>query len=91
MEWIINSYDRRTDRDGQNRFTTEADFIMAAKDLLFDVWRGFEVRNPTRWDPGQRRGRTEGASRRQTSCAVGLARRHTENPLETLPAKARKY
>jgi hypothetical protein len=42
MEWIINSYDRRTDRDGQNRFTTEADFIMAAKDLLFDVWRGFE-------------------------------------------------
>jgi hypothetical protein len=26
MEWIINSYDRRTDRDGQNRFTTEAAF-----------------------------------------------------------------
>ena len=23
MEWVIESYDRRTDRDGENRFTTE--------------------------------------------------------------------
>jgi hypothetical protein len=26
MEWIIESYDRRTDRDGENRFTTEVAF-----------------------------------------------------------------
>jgi hypothetical protein len=41
MEWVLNSYDRRTDRDGQNRFTTEAAFIAAGQDLLRDVWRGF--------------------------------------------------
>jgi hypothetical protein len=41
MEWVINSYDRRTDRDGQNRFTTEAAFIAAGQDLLRDMWRGF--------------------------------------------------
>ena len=41
MEWIINSYDRRTDRDGQNRFTAEAAFIAAGQDLLRDVSRGF--------------------------------------------------
>ena len=41
MEWILNSYDRRTDRDGQNRFTTETAFIAAGQDLLRDVWRGF--------------------------------------------------
>jgi hypothetical protein len=29
MEWIIESYDRRTDRDGQNRFTSESAFITA--------------------------------------------------------------
>jgi hypothetical protein len=27
MEWVIESYDRRTDRDGENRFTTEVAFI----------------------------------------------------------------
>ena len=27
MDWIIESYDRRTDRDGENRFTTEVAFI----------------------------------------------------------------
>lgn len=42
MEWIINSFDRRTDRDAQNNFTTEAAFIMAARDLLRDVGKGFE-------------------------------------------------
>jgi hypothetical protein len=42
MEWIINSYNQRTDRDGQNRYTTEAAFIMAAEDLLRDVWAGFD-------------------------------------------------
>jgi len=41
VEWVINSYDRRTDRDGQNRFTTEAAFIAAGQDLLRDVRRGF--------------------------------------------------
>jgi hypothetical protein len=41
MEWILNSYDRRTDRDRENRFTTEAAFIAAGQDLLRDVWRGF--------------------------------------------------
>ncbi len=42
MEWIIESYDRRTDRDGQSRFTTESAFISAAEDLLRNVWKGFE-------------------------------------------------
>jgi hypothetical protein len=32
MEWIIESYDRRTDRDGENRFTTEDAFIRASED-----------------------------------------------------------
>jgi hypothetical protein len=41
MEWILNSYDRRTDRDGQIRFTTETAFIAAGQDLLRDVRRGF--------------------------------------------------
>jgi hypothetical protein len=41
MEWVINSYDRRTDRDGQNRFTTEDAFVAAGQDLLHDVRRGF--------------------------------------------------
>ena len=41
MEWVLNSYDRRTDRDGQDRFTTEAAFIAAGQDLLRDVLRGF--------------------------------------------------
>ena len=27
MEWIIESYDRRTDRDFQGRFTSESAFI----------------------------------------------------------------
>jgi hypothetical protein len=37
MEWIIESYDRRTDRDGQNRFTSESAFISAAEELLRDI------------------------------------------------------
>ena len=41
MEWVIESYDRRTDRDGENRFTTEDAFIRAGEDLLRDAWRGF--------------------------------------------------
>ena len=41
MEWIINSYDRRTDRDAENHFTTESAFIDAAEELLSNVWRGF--------------------------------------------------
>jgi hypothetical protein len=41
MEWIIESYDRRTDRDGENRFTTEAAFIKAGEDLLRNGGRGF--------------------------------------------------
>ena len=42
MEWIIESYDRRTDRDGESRFTTESAFISAAEDLLRNVWKGFK-------------------------------------------------
>ena len=41
MEWIIESYDRRTDRDGENRYTTENAFISAAEELLRNMWRGF--------------------------------------------------
>jgi hypothetical protein len=41
MEWIIESYDRRTDRDGESRFTTEAAFIRAGEGLLRNGGRGF--------------------------------------------------
>ena len=41
MEWIIESYDRRTDRDGQNCFTSESAFISAAEELLRNTWKGF--------------------------------------------------
>jgi hypothetical protein len=41
MEWIVESYDRRTDRDGESRFTTEAAFIRAGEDLLRNGGRGF--------------------------------------------------
>jgi hypothetical protein len=34
MEWTIESYDRRTDRDRENRFATESAFIGAAENLL---------------------------------------------------------
>ena len=41
MEWVIESYDRRTDRDAQKRFTSESAFISAAEELLRDIWKGF--------------------------------------------------
>ena len=34
MEWVIESYDRRTDRDAEHSFATESAFISAAEDLL---------------------------------------------------------
>ena len=40
MEWVIESYDRRTDRDGAHTFTTEAAFIRAGEDLLCNGRRG---------------------------------------------------
>jgi hypothetical protein len=36
MEWIIESYDRRTDRDGENRFTSEGAFMSGAEELYHD-------------------------------------------------------
>jgi hypothetical protein len=42
MEWIIESYDRRTDQDGENRFTTESAFVSAAEELLRNSRKGFE-------------------------------------------------
>jgi hypothetical protein len=44
MEWVIESYDRRTDRDGENRFTTEVSFTKASEDLLNKL--GLESRLP---------------------------------------------
>jgi hypothetical protein len=41
MKWVIESYDRRTDRDAEHSFTTESAFISAAEDLLRSVWKGF--------------------------------------------------
>ena len=41
MEWIIESYDRRTDRDGESRFATESAFVSAAEELLQNMGRGF--------------------------------------------------
>ena len=41
MEWVIESYDRRTDRDAENRFTTEVAFVRAGEDLLRNGEKGF--------------------------------------------------
>ena len=41
MEWVIGSYDRKADRDSENRFTTEDAFIKAGEDLLRNGRRGF--------------------------------------------------
>jgi hypothetical protein len=41
MEWIIESYDRKTDRDGMNRYTSESAFISAAEELLRSILKGF--------------------------------------------------
>ena len=41
MEWIIESYDRSTDRDSQNRFTSESAFISAVEELLGDIRKWF--------------------------------------------------
>ena len=41
MEWVIESYDRRTDRDAEHSFATESAFISAAEDLLRNGRRGF--------------------------------------------------
>jgi hypothetical protein len=41
MEWVIESYDRRTDRDFQNRFTSESAFMIGAEELLGNTWKGF--------------------------------------------------
>jgi len=40
MEWIVGSCDRRTDRDGQKRFTSESAFISAGGELLGNIWTG---------------------------------------------------
>ena len=48
MELIIESYDRRTDREGQNRFTSESAFISAAEELLGNIWK-VRVRHTSRW------------------------------------------
>jgi hypothetical protein len=41
MEWIIESYDRKTDRDGMHRYATESAFISAADELLRNILKGF--------------------------------------------------
>ncbi len=41
MEWIIESYDRGTDRDGEDRYVTESAFVRAADELFHNVRRGF--------------------------------------------------
>jgi hypothetical protein len=41
MEWVIESYDRRADRDGEHTYTMEAAFIRASEDLLRNASRGF--------------------------------------------------
>ena len=41
MEWVIESCDRRTDRDAEHSFATESAFISAAEDLLRNDRKGF--------------------------------------------------
>ena len=42
MEWIIESYNRKTDQDGENRYGTESAFFSAAEELLRSILQGFE-------------------------------------------------
>ena len=65
MEWVIESYDRRTDRDGEHTFTTEAAFIRASEDLLRNALEGVCLRNPPRWDNPARRTGAAGSDRRE--------------------------
>ena len=41
MEWIINSYDRRTDRTARTVSPPRPLSSQRAGELLRDVWRGF--------------------------------------------------
>jgi hypothetical protein len=69
MEWVIESYDRRTDRDGENRFTTEVAFMRAGEDLLRNGERGVR---PTQRRPVRRPvGGMEPTQRRAASRAAG--------------------
>lgn len=41
MEWIIESYDRGTDRDGEDAYESQGAFVRAAEELLHNIRRGF--------------------------------------------------
>jgi hypothetical protein len=51
MEWVIESYDRRTDRDGENRFTTESASSARLRTYSATLGRGSYLQNPSRWHP----------------------------------------
>jgi hypothetical protein len=70
MKWVIESYDRRTDRDAEHSFATESAFISAAEDLLRNVWEGFRVRYPSRWHNRWRRKGATGSNRRERGWAL---------------------
>jgi hypothetical protein len=85
-EWIIESYDRRTDRDGESRFTTEAAFIRAREDLLRNGGRGFVSATL----PDGTIVRDELALRAliaASSMGVEAVAGHTENPSQTTIGK----
>ena len=83
MEWVIESYDRRTDRDSENRFTTEVAFIKAGDDLLRNNSRGFVSATL----PDGKIVRDEPALRALIRLAVEAAIGHTENPSPTTLGK----
>ena len=70
MEWVIESYDRGTDRDGENRFATEVAFIEAGEDLLRNNRRGFVSATL----PDGTIVRDEGALRALSRLAISTAR-----------------
>ena len=61
MEWIVESYDRKTDRDGESRFATESAFMSAAEELLQNMGRRFV--SATLPKPGLGFGREAGLQR----------------------------
>ena len=78
MEWVIESYDRRTSRDAEHSCATASAFISAAEDLLHcNVWEGFVSATPSRWHNRPRRTGTPGSNPREHGWALRPTEGHT--------------
>jgi hypothetical protein len=73
MEWMIESYDRRTDWDGHNRFTSETAFINAAEELLRNIRKGsVSAKLPMAGSPMRQRCGRQWRTLRSIVEAIGL-------------------